>query len=197
MRAAVTVAVVQVAWTGSIESMQTQYREQVAQAAARGATLVCLPEFSLIPYFPGTRNPDGFKWAEPLPGGISETFFSALTREYSVALVGSLYEHAADGMFYDTATLHGADGTLVGVTRKMHIPSGSGYHETDFFIGGNSYPVWNAGDLTIATPTCYDQWFPELARIYSLNGAEFIFYPRPSAKNPMIRIWIRRKHGRQ
>jgi N-carbamoylputrescine amidase len=184
MRAAVTVAVIQVAWTGSVESMQAQYVELVERAAGRGAGLVCLPEFSLIPYFPGTRNPDGFQWAEPLSGGYSETFFSALANQYGVTLVGSLYERAADGVYYDTATLHAPDGTLVGVTRKMHIPSGTGYHETDFFIGGDSYPVWDAGALTIATPTCYDQWFPELARIYSLNGAEFIFYPTAIGEEP-------------
>jgi len=184
MRDKLRVALVQLAWSGSRESMQEQYRGLVKQAAQSGAGLVCLPEFSLIPYFPGTRDQAGFEWAEALPGGASETFFSQLARENKVVLVGSLYEKAADGTYYDTATIHAADGKLIGFTRKIHIPSGDGYHETDFFVGGDTFPVFDVGAVTMATPTCYDQWFPELARIYSLNGAEFIFYPTAIGEEP-------------
>ncbi|RMF80693.1 MAG: hydrolase, partial [Chloroflexi bacterium] len=181
---AVRVALIQVGWSGSIESMQAQYRDLVAQAVAQGATLVCLPELSLTPYFPGRRDKAGFDWAEDLPGGVSERFFSTLAREYHITLVGSLFEKTADGHFYDTATIHAPDGSLLGFTRKIHIPSGDGYHETDFFEGGAAYPVFDVGALRVATPTCYDQWFPELARIYSMNGAEFIFYPTAIGSEP-------------
>lgn len=184
MQADLRVALVQLAWSGSVESMQSQHRAMVNQAARDGAALVCLPEFSLIPYFPGTRDKSGFDWAEALPGGITETFFSALARENAVAIVSSLYEKADDGRYYDTAIIHNPDGTLAGITRKIHIPSGDGYHETDFFGGGNEYPTFNIGAVTLATPTCYDQWFPELARIYSLNGAELIFYPTAIGAEP-------------
>jgi N-carbamoylputrescine amidase len=180
----IRIALIQVAWLGSTEAMMNQYRALVADAAAQGATLVCLPEFSLIPYFPGTTDPAGFGWAEALPGGMSERFFSELARGQKVALVGSLFERTPDGTYYDTATIHAVDGSLTGITRKIHIPSGTGYNETSFFGGGADYPVHNIGALKMATPTCYDQWFPELARIYSLNGAEFIFYPTAIGSEP-------------
>lgn len=184
MQTALRVALLQYAWMGSMDAMQAQVQHLVGQAARAGAELVCLPEFSLIPYFPGTRDPAGFAWAEALPGGPSETFFGQLAREHGVMLVGSLYERATDGTHYDTATLHSADGRLIGTTRKLHIPSGAGYHETDFFVGGTEFPVYDIGALRLSTPTCYDQWFPELARIYSLNGAEFIFYPTAIGDEP-------------
>ncbi len=184
MKNPIRIGLIQLAWSGDMASMQRQYRALVGQAAERGATLVCLPEFSLLPYFPGTRARDGFNRAEPLPGGPSEQFFGEMAREYSVTIIGSLYECAADGGLYDTATVHGPAGNLIGMTRKVHIPSGEGYHETDFFAGGDSYPVTNLDSITIATPTCYDQWFPELARIYSLAGAELIVYPTAIGDEP-------------
>jgi N-carbamoylputrescine amidase len=177
MKESIRIALVQLAWSGSIESMQTQYRSLIGEAAERGAKLVCLPEISLNPYFPGTRALTGFDWAEPLPGGVSEKFFSEMAREYKVTLIGSLYESASDGGLFDTATIHAPNGDLIGVTRKIHIPSGPAYHETDFFAGSDQYPVFDIGPLRAATPTCYDQWYPELARIYSLNSAELIVYP--------------------
>ncbi len=180
----VTVALVQLAWSGSRESMAAQYRDLLPQAVKAGASIVCLPEFSCIPYFPGTRDKAGFNSAEALPGGFSEQCFSTLAKDFGVTLVGSLFEITPDGQYFDTATLHGPNGALLGITRKIHIPSGEGYHETDFFKGSDVYPVHNVGPLQMATPTCYDQWFPELARIYTLNGAEFIFYPTAIGEEP-------------
>jgi N-carbamoylputrescine amidase len=180
----VRVALVQVGWLGEREAMKAQYHTLVVQAADQGASLVCLPELSLSPYFPGKREKDGFQWAEALPGGDSDAFFSQLAQQYKVMICGSLFEKTDDGHFYDTTTLHDAEGNLIGATRKIHIPSGEGYHESDFFEGGSSYPVFNLGAVNIATPTCYDQWFPELSRIYTLNGAEFIFYPTAIGSEP-------------
>ena len=164
--------------------MQVQYRTLIDEAVKRGAELICLPEFSLLPYFPGTRDRQGFAWAEPIPGGSSEQFLRELAREFGVAIIGSIYENASDGGLYDTATVHNPTGELIGITHKVHIPSGEGYHETDFFAGGNRFPVVNLDSVTIATPTCYDQWFPELARIYSLAGAELIVYPTAIGEEP-------------
>jgi len=180
----ITVALVQLAWNGSREGMKTQYQALLAQAVARGAALVCLPEFSLLPYFPGTRDHSGFDWAESATEGDSTLFFNALAKQHGVNIIASMYEKTAEGQYYDTATLHGADGRLLGITRKVHIPSGEGYHETDFFKGYHEYPVFDLGGLRLAAPTCYDQWFPELARIYSMNGAEFIFYPTAIGSEP-------------
>lgn len=181
---ATRVALLQTEWLGSVEAMMGQIDPLISKAAERAAGLVCLPEFSLIPYFPGTTDPDGFAWAESLTGGVSDNFFSAMARKHGVALIGSLFERADDGTLYDTAALYRADGTRAGITRKVHIPSGDGYNETTFFGGGNEYPVHDLAGLKIAAPTCYDQWFPEMARISALNGAEFIFYPTAIGSEP-------------
>ncbi len=178
------IALAQGHWTGEQETTKALYRDLIAEAAATGASLICLPEFSLLPYFPGRRDPAGFAWAEPLRGGVSDQFFSELSREHGVSLIGSLFEIDLGGNFWDTATIHDAPGQLRHFTRKVHIPSGEGYHETDYFGGADQYPVHDIGAINLAAPTCYDQWFPELARIYALEGAEFIFYPTAIGSEP-------------
>ncbi len=180
----VRVALVQLPWLGSFEAMQKEYRRLVKEAASKGASIVCLPEFSLIPYFPSSIDPSVFEWAEALPGGPSEKFFCDLAKEHSVYVVGSLYEKTGAGEYFDTAAIASPQGNLLGTTRKIHIPSGPGYSEDHFFKGEHSYPVYSLGNINIATPTCYDQWFPELSRIYTLNGAEFIFYPTAIGSEP-------------
>jgi len=182
------IALIQLAYSGSMDSMKEQYDKLIAEAAQRGAELVCLPEFSLIPYFPGARLPEGFDYAEPIPGGVSESFFSEMAKKYKVKIVGSLYEEADDGGLFDTATVHDETGKLIGVTRKIQIPSGNGYHETDYYAGSDQYPVVKLEALTIATPTCYDQWYPEIARIYALGGAELIVYPTAIGDEPENRV---------
>ena len=184
MHKTIRIALIQLAWIGDRESMLAQYRTLVAEAVERRAEYICLPEFSLSPYFPGIRDKTGFDWAEPIPGGPSCQFFQELSKKFHVVVIGSLYEQAADGGLYDTATVHAASGELMGITRKVHIPSGEGYHETDFFAGSDQFPVTKLDAVSIATPTCYDQWFPELARIYSLAGAELIVYPTAIGEEP-------------
>ncbi len=176
-------ALLQTRWLGDVSSTQRQLRELAGEAVAAGAQLLGLPEFTLNPYFAVTRDPAGFDWAEPLPGGVSERFFAELSRTLNVAVMGSLYERTPEGRYYDTATLH-EGGQLVGITRKIHIPSGDGYNETAFFGGADDFSVHRAAGLKIALPTCYDQWFPELARIFTLNGAELIFYPTAIGSEP-------------
>lgn len=180
----IRVALAQLEWTGKRASMKNCCRELVAEAAARRAALVCLPELTLSPYFPGTRDPAGFEWAEALTGGESDRLFRELAQDNNVMLIGSLFERTDDGHHYDTAVIYNRAGERVGMTRKVHLPSGAGYHETDFFQHGDSYPVHDLGALKLAAPTCYDQWFPELARIYGLAGAEFIFYPTAIGSEP-------------
>ena len=178
------IALAQGHWTGEQTSTMALYRDLVADAASSGASLICLPEFTLLPYFPGVRDRAGFRWAEALPGGVSERFFSQLARRHGVHIIGSLFERDAAGDYWDTATVHAPNGELAGFTRKVHIPSGEGYHETDYFGGASQYPVHDIGAVKLAAPTCYDQWFPELARIYALEGAEFIFYPTAIGSEP-------------
>ena len=178
------IALAQGHWTGDQANTKALYRELVAEAAATGASLICLPEFSILPYFPGVRDAAGFRWAEPLRGGPSGLFFSELATIHDVKIIGSLFELDTDGKYWDTATVHGPDGALIAFTRKMHIPAGEGYHETDYFEGYHAFPVHDIAGVKLAAPTCYDQWFPELARIYALEGAEFIFYPTAIGSEP-------------
>ncbi|MGB1289260.1 MAG: nitrilase-related carbon-nitrogen hydrolase, partial [Aggregatilineales bacterium] len=177
------IALVQGHWTGEQDSTKALYRNLIKEAAATGADLICLPEFSIVPYFPGTRDEAGFQWAESLKDGVSVQFFAELAAEYKVHLAGSIFEQSGEE-YYDTATIHNPDGELQYFTRKVHIPSGDGYYETDFFGGYDAYPVHDVRGVNLAAPTCYDQWFPELARIYALNGAEFIFYPTAIGSEP-------------
>ena len=90
------IALAQGHWTGDQESTKALYRELAAEAAATGADLICLPEFSILPYFPGLRDPAGFDWAEPLQGGVSDQFFGELSRSLSVTVIGSLFERDVD-----------------------------------------------------------------------------------------------------
>lgn len=180
------IAIVQLPWLGDRPAMQAAYRDMTAEAVSRSAHIVCLPELSLSPYFPGAAavDPAHFEWAEPLPGGESERFFAELAHRYEVTIIGSLFEKTPEGRLFDTATLHRPDGTLLGITRKVHIPSGLGYNEIAYFEGGNEYPIHDTGVSKMAVPTCYDQWFPEMARISALNGAEVIFYPTAIGAEP-------------
>jgi N-carbamoylputrescine amidase len=179
----ITIALIQVPWAGSREAMLNTYRHTLPQAAAKGASLVCLQEFSLAPYFAQSTDPAGFAWAEPRLGGPSDQFFGEMAAQLGLTIVSSIYEHAGEA-YFDTALYHGPDGRQIGYNRKIHIPSGPGYHETHFFGGDEAYPVIDLGPLRMAAPTCYDQWFPELSRIYSLNGAEFLFYPTAIGSEP-------------
>jgi len=178
------IALIQTRWLGSRAAMIDDYTDLIAQAAAGGAQVVCLPELTLSPYFPSRADPSGFEWAESLDRSDSARFFSGQSAQHKITLIGSLFEKTEDGVYHNTAVIYGPDGVRIGYTRKVHIPSGEGYHETDFFVGGEDYPVHTVNGWPTAVPTCYDQWFPELARIYALNGAQFIFYPTCIGSEP-------------
>jgi N-carbamoylputrescine amidase len=178
------IALAQTHWHGNRPATQATYRELIAAAAAQGAQLVCLPEFTLSPYFAHTTDPSGYQWAEPLTSGATAQFFGALATQHQCYIVSSIFEQDTDGRYYDTALLHAPNGTLAGFTRKMHIPSGIGYHEDHFFSGAAHYPIHHVGWLRLALPTCYDQWFPELARSYALRGANCIYYPTAIGSEP-------------
>lgn len=179
-----TVAVAQTAWQGSRSAMIETVSELVAEAAGRGAEVVCLQEFTLSPYFASVKDNNNYAWAEPLRGGESDQLFGRLAQTYGVFVLGSIFEQAEDGIYWDTATVHNPEGDLAGFTRKVHIPQGAGYYEDYYYGGADQYPVYPVAGVQTAVPTCYDQWFPELSRLYALNGAEFIFYPTAIGSEP-------------
>ena len=181
------IALIQTYWPGDRAIMVETYRSLVKEAATGGAQLVCLQEFTLSPYFASTIDEANYQWAEPLRSGDTDQVLGRFAQEHGLWLVGSIFEREeANGTttHWDTATLYAPDGNLAGFTRKVHIPQGEGYHEDHYYSGANEYPVHDASGLNLAIPTCYDQWFPELSRIYALNGAELIFYPTAIGSEP-------------
>lgn len=179
-----TIALIQTNWPGDRATIIKTYQELVKEAAAKGADIVCLQEFTLSPYFASVKDDANYAWAEPVVGGESTAVFSQLAKQNNVAILGSLFERADDGVHWDTATAHAPSGDLIGMTRKVHIPQGAGYYEDYYYGGANSYPIHDVRGLKTAVPTCYDQWFPEMSRICALNGAEFIFYPTAIGSEP-------------
>ena len=178
------VALAQTHWPGSREAILPVYRELASEAAGRGAGLLCLQEFTLSPYFASVIDQANYAWAEPLTGGESDRFFGELARTNGLFVVGSIFEKADDGRYWDTAVLYNPAGRQIGHTRKVHIPQGEGYHEDHYFGGYDRFPVHDIGGVATSLPTCYDQWFPEMSRICALNGAEFLFYPTAIGSEP-------------
>jgi N-carbamoylputrescine amidase len=187
-RAPFRVGLVQHRWHPDPVEHRAALTEGVRVAAGEGAALVCLQELTLSPYFAVT--PDGPTAAgaapEPLPGGPTHEFASALATELGVHVHASLYEDAGDsGLGFNTAIVVAPGGALVARTRKLHIPITAGYYEDRYFRPGDTgYPVVALGDAQFAFPTCWDQWFPELARAYSLAGADVIVYPTAIGSEP-------------
>jgi N-carbamoylputrescine amidase len=187
-RAPFRIGVVQHRWHRDPVEHESALSEGVRVAAGKGAVLVCLQELTLSPYFAVT--PDGPTAAgarpEPLPGGRTHEFASKLATELGVHVHASLYEDAGDGgLGFNTAIVVAPGGDLVARTRKLHIPVTTGYYEDRYFRPGDTgYPVVALGDAHLGFPTCWDQWFPELARAYSLAGAEVIVYPTAIGSEP-------------
>jgi N-carbamoylputrescine amidase len=156
----------------------------VATAAAEGAHLVVLAELHSGPYFCQVEAPAEFDRAETIPGPTSEAL-ARLAREHRVVLVGSLFERRAPGLFHNTAVVFETDGALVGTYRKMHIPDDPGYYEKYYFTPGDLgfQPVpTSVGRLGLLV--CWDQWYPEAARLMALAGAEMLIYPTAIGWDP-------------
>src|SRR5262245_31828898 len=150
----------------------------IRQAAKKGAEIVCLQELFAHRYFAQTKDDRFFEIAEPVPGRLSD-FLAGCARSNHVLLIGgSIYEKGADGKFYNTSLVFERNGNLAGKYRKMHIPHDPNYYEQHYFSPGDTgYIQVNTGDAVIAPLICYDQWYPEAARINTIQGAQIIFYP--------------------
>jgi N-carbamoylputrescine amidase len=150
----------------------------VAEAAQRGAELVCLQELFATRYFAQTKSPDARSLAERIPGRLS-AFLSAISRRHRVTLVGgSIYERGRGGRSFNTTLVYDRRGRRIAKYRKMHIPDDPGYYEQYYFAPGNlGYVQVPTPKAVIAPLICYDQWFPEAARVNALKGAQVLFYP--------------------
>jgi len=152
---------------------------RVAEAARQGAKIVCLPELFLSPYFcQSPHDPAAFRTAEPIPGPTTRVLAGAARRHRIVLIGGSLFEKAPRGKYYNTTPVLGPNGALIGVHRKVHIPEDPLYHEQHYFSPGQAgIQVFKTPYGRLAPMICYDQWFPEAARVAALQGAEILFYP--------------------
>ncbi len=151
--------------------------EAVTAAAEAGADLVCLQELFRTPYFPQAEDVRNFDLAEPVPGPTTEHMCAAAQR-HGVVIVAPVFERRASGVYHNSALVIDADGALLGCYRKMHIPHDPGFHEKYYFTPGDDGFLCvdtRAGRIGVAI--CWDQWFPEAARLMTLDGAELLLYP--------------------
>jgi N-carbamoylputrescine amidase len=156
----------------------------VHKAAGAGAQIICLPELFASQYFCQRQDPALFDLAEPIPGPSTERL-SRAARETGVVVVGSLFERRAPGVYHNTAVVFDADGAFLGVYRKMHIPDDPLYFEKYYFTpGDNGFRTFDTRFGRIGVLVCWDQWFPEAARLTALHGAEMLLYPTAIGWHP-------------
>lgn len=173
----VTVGLIQMSCDKQPEANLDKAIARIREAAERGARVVCLQELFRSQYFPQTEDVANFQLAEAIPGPTTEAI-SQVAREKEVVIVGSIFEKRAAGVYHNTAVIIDADGRIAGKYRKMHIPDDPLYYEKFYFTPGDlgfSSHATRYGQL--GALICWDQWFPEAARLTALQGAQFLFYP--------------------
>ena len=157
---------------------------RIREAAGKGAQIVCVQELFRSQYFCQREDAALFDLAEPVPGPTTESF-ARLARELEVALVGSVFERRAAGVYHNTALVVDADGALLGIYRKMHIPDDPGYYEKYYFTPGDlGFRCFDTRFARVAPLVCWDQWYPEAARLAALAGAQVLFYPTAIGWHP-------------
>ena len=158
--------------------------DKIHQAAARGAQVVCLPELFQTQYFCQREDSALFDLAEPVPGPTTDKL-SVLARQLRIVLIASVFERRAAGVYHNTAVVFDADGTLRGRYRKMHIPDDPLYYEKFYFTPGDlGFQAFDTAAGRVGTLVCWDQWYPEGARLTALQGAHVLFYPTAIGWHP-------------
>ncbi len=156
----------------------------IRDAAKQGAQIVCLPELFRSQYFCQTEDHKNFDLAEAVPGK-STSVLGDLARELGIVIIASLFEKRSAGLYHNTAVIIDGDGNLLGKYRKMHIPDDPLYHEKFYFTPGDlGFQAWPTAQGKIGVCVCWDQWYPEAARLTALRGAEIIFYPTAIGWHP-------------
>ena len=173
----VTIGLIQSKDRGSKENNLKSAISQIRRAAKLGAKIICLMELFDTAYFPQTENADKNKLAESIPGKVTKAF-GRLAKELRAVIIAPLCEKASGGKYYNTAIVFSETGKILGKYRKNHIPHDPGFYEKKYFEeGDNGYKIFKTKFAKFAVLICYDQWFPEAARMARLAGAEIIFYP--------------------
>ena len=190
-----TVAAVQMAMVdGDVADNVATATRLVREAAKRGARLILVPELFEDRYFCEDQRAEHLSKARPLAGHPTVEHFAALARELKVVLPVSFYERSGNELFNSCAIID-ADGSILGVYRKSHIPDGPGYSEKYYFRPGDTgFRVWDTAVGRIGVGICWDQWFPEVARAFALAGAELILYPTAIGSEPTEPDWDSAPH---
>ncbi|HMD71087.1 MAG TPA: carbon-nitrogen hydrolase [Bryobacteraceae bacterium] len=161
---------------------------RIREAAGKGAQIVCLQELFRSQYFCRVEDPGLFDLAEPIPGPTTESL-ARLAHELQVAIVGSVFERRAPGVYHNTAVVVDADGSLLGIYRKMHVPDDPGYYEKYYFTPGDlGFRCFDTRFARVAPLVCWDQWYPEAARLAALAGAQVLFYPTAIGWHPAEKV---------
>jgi N-carbamoylputrescine amidase len=175
--AEVSVGLVQMACGPDPEANRATAMRLIGQASDRGANVICLQELFLGPYPCQTEDHARFAAAEPIPGPTCHHLGQAAA-EHQVVLIGSLFEERGPGLYHNTAVVWDADGRQLGLYRKMHIPDDPCYYEKFYFAPGDlGFPCFDTRFGRVGVGICWDQWFPETARLLALRGAEILFFP--------------------
>ena len=173
----ISVGLVQMACSPVASKNLEKAVDSIRSASKQGAQIICLPELFLTQYFCQTEDPDNFSLAEPLPGPTSTTL-SDLAKELQIVLIVPLFEKRAQGIYHNTAIVIDADGSIAGTYRKMHIPDDPCFFEKFYFTPGDTgFKSFSTRYGKVGVLICWDQWFPEAARLTALSGAQFLFYP--------------------
>jgi N-carbamoylputrescine amidase len=181
---AFTVGLIQMRCDPNPEANLEKAVARLQQAAESGAQIACLPELFRSPYFCQREDPSCFNLAEPIPGPSTERL-AQVARQTGMAIVASLFERRAAGVYHNTAVVFDADGSLLGLYRKMHIPDDPLYYEKYYFTPGDlGFRVFATRHGRVGTLVCWDQWYPEAARLTSLQGADILFYPTAIGWHP-------------
>src|SRR5437660_1844216 len=158
------------------------------RAAKQGAQIICTQELFRSQYFCQTEDHENFKLAEPIPGATTKAF-QKLAKQNHVVVVASLFEKRASGLYHNTAAVIDADGSLLGIYRKMHIPDDPLYYEKFYFTPGDlGFRAWQTRYGKIGVLVCWDQWYPEAARLTAMQGAEILFYPTAIGWHPSEKV---------
>lgn len=171
------VGIIQLAIGADIKQNKNKLAAAIRKTATEGAQLVVLQELHNSPYFCQVETPDNFSYAEPIPGPSTD-FYGKIAAECKIVLVTSLFEARAKGLYHNTAVVFDSDGSIAGKYRKMHIPDDPAYYEKFYFTPGDiGFKPIQTSVGKLGVQVCWDQWYPEGARLMALRGADILIYP--------------------
>ena len=179
-----TIGLIQMAMSTDPEDNLKKAVDRIGKAAKKGASVICLPELFRSQYFCQKEDIENFNLAETIPGPSTEVL-GEVARKYNVVITASLFEKRAQGIYHNTIAMMNTEGEVSGLYRKMHIPDDPAYYEKFYFTPGDlGYKSFKTEYGNVGTLVCWDQWYPESARITALKGASVIFYPTAIGWHP-------------